>query len=187
MVTYQAKKSLRKDLARPWGTLVPAVDDDTLLTAQKVWDLLREEHGDDFQPVITIGDVVTESFIEAGIPIRLAIIDGKTKRGIHEISGGNFTECRSVDNPTGEISAEAWTTIKDTIDGGEKTVIAVNGEEDLLVLPVVAEAPLHTIVAYGQPPQTDLDPPLPPGVVFFTVTPETKQIVHNLLSKFSKS
>ena len=50
--------------------------------------------------------------------------------------------------------------------------IMVNGEEDLLVLPVCVYAPENSVVMYGQPNQ---------GLVIVKVTPEIRNKAQKLL------
>ena len=162
---------------------MPAIEDDTKLTAQKVLDRIHEDFGDELPPLITIGDVTTESFLQIGAPIHLAVIDGKTRRGVFASSAGNFQVEVEVDNPAGTITPEARDAVMEAIPADANTLIRVNGEEDLLVVPAVVGAPFGHIIAYGQPPQTDLDPPVPAGVVFFAVTPAKKQAATYMLGQ----
>jgi hypothetical protein len=166
---------------------VPAIGDDTAETAQKVLDLIQEKFGEEIPPLITIGDVTTESFLRIGAPIHLAVIDGKTRRGVFDSAAGNFQAEVEVDNPAGTITPEARDAILAAISEDASTLIRVNGEEDLLVIPAVVGAPFGDIIMYGQPPQTDLDPPLPAGVVYFPVTPQIKQVGSTLLEQFCPS
>lgn len=61
-----------------------------------------------------------------------------------------------VDNPAGCISSDALLSLSQTLTAFEKDRktslrLQVSGEEDLLVLPVVAFFPDDTVVLYGQP------------------------------------
>lgn len=55
-----------------------------------------------------------------------------------------------VANPAGTITEEAELAISLAL-GSPPAKVEVNGEEDLLVLPCVARAPLGSAVYYGQP------------------------------------
>ncbi|MEK7129458.1 MAG: DUF359 domain-containing protein, partial [Patescibacteria group bacterium] len=62
-----------------------------------------------------------------------------------------------VKSGPGYISREALQAVRGSLDSlrslgmTQKTVIIVDGEEDLLALPAIAEAPLGAVVYYGQP------------------------------------
>ncbi len=71
---------------------------------------------------------------------------------------------------------EAWQIVKRAI-GGREAVIYVEGEEDLLVLPVILEAPNNAFVVYGQPSQ---------GLVVVTVTPSKKREVADMMDRMSR-
>ena len=57
------------------------------------------------------------------------------------------------------------------------TLIEVSGEEDLLVMPCVMEAPIGSLIMYGQPKE---------GIVLITVDESKKEIIEKLLNKFEK-
>ena len=183
MPHYKITEEIRHHFARPWGTLVPVVDGDKDLTAKKVFELIRGKSPNSTPIIITIGDVVTDSFCIAKIPLKIAIIDGRTKRGYFSGKTGIFDAFKTVKNPAGEITDAAWSLIREVISSGISTLISVDGEEDLLVIPVVIESPNNTFVVYGQPPKTDADVPIPEGVVFLEVTPELKSKIQMLMSK----
>ncbi len=184
MPHYKATEEIRHRFARPWGTLVPVVNGDKNLTAKKVFALIQEKCGGSTPTMIAIGDVVTDTFCAAKIPLQVAIIDGKTKRGYFSGKTCAFDTFKTVKNPAGEITEDAWKIVKEVISKRISTLISVDGEEDLLVVPVVMEAPNNTFILYGQPPKTDADPPVPEGVVFLEVTAEMKSKIMDLLSKF---
>ncbi len=143
MPHYKATDEIRHRFARPWGTLVPSVGGDKDLTAKKVFALIQEKCGGGAPIIIAIGDVVTDSFCGAKIPLQIAIIDGKTKRGFFSGKTCAFDAFKTVKNPAGEITEEAWVVVKEVISKRISTLISVDGEEDLLVVPVVMEVPGH--------------------------------------------
>jgi uncharacterized protein (UPF0218 family) len=59
--------------------------------------------------------------------------------------------------------------------------MVVEGEEDLMVLPVIAAAPIGSIVYYGSPPISGNE-----GLVEVIITKETKKIVKDLINQFTK-
>lgn len=101
---------------------------------------------------LTVGDVVSLVFRKHGVKPRLSIFDGFTeRREMTEFAKLVEDEQKEeVVNPAGTISAEMAEAIRRGI-GGETTLIRVEGEEDLAVLPCMVLAPEGTRVVYGMP------------------------------------
>ena len=143
--------------------------------------LLREEIADkehileylsDDSYVITVGDRTTEKLIDFGIIPSLQIIDGIEKREKREsIKLENCIEL-TVDNPPAEITDSSIEIIKKAFAMNSTVRIMVNGEEDLLVIPVCIHAPENAVVMYGQPNQ---------GLVIVQVTTEIRNKTQKLL------
>ena len=122
--------------------------------------------------VISVGDRTTEKMIDFGLIPSLQIIDGQEKREKREPPKlDNATEL-TVDNPAAEITLQSISMIKKAFTLQSPVRIFVNGEEDLLVLPVCVHAPENTVVLYGQPNQ---------GLVIVRITPEIRNKVQGLL------
>lgn len=102
--------------------------------------------------IITVGDVTSEKIMDFGIIPLLQIVDGKTKRGQYQIPPSSqpliTIEC---DNPAGEINPKSIEIIQKSLASQSPVQILVNGEEDLLVIPVCIHAPEGAVVMYGQP------------------------------------
>ncbi len=79
----------------------------------------------------------------------------------------------NVTNPAGGIDGTAIELIRTELPKGGASRFLVNGEEDLLVLPVVLFAGNGTDVFYGQPNE---------GMVHVKVSPDAKKRVTGLLS-----
>ena len=122
--------------------------------------------------IISVGDRTTEKMINFGLIPSLQIIDGQEKREKREPPKlDNATEL-TVDNPAAEITSESISMIKKAFTLPSPVRIFVNGEEDLLVLPVCIHAPENAVVLYGQPNQ---------GLVIVRITPEIRNKVQGLL------
>jgi len=122
--------------------------------------------------VITVGDRTTEKMIDFGLIPSLQIIDGLEKRKKREPPKlHNATEL-TVDNPAAEITSQSIAIIKKAFTLQSPVRLFVNGEEDLLVLPVCIHAPENAVVLYGQPNQ---------GLVIVRITPEIRNKVQTLL------
>jgi cytidyltransferase-like protein len=158
-------KKLRSELAKPIGNIL--LDVPLKLSGDKT---------------ITIGDVTTQLFNGANIGQKLSIVDFvvKRERKFDQLSQLGFLdriEVQIVDNPAGEISWDLFESIKKSLET-EQSVILVNGEEDLAVLPAVLIAPLGYKIYYGQPNE---------GLVEVTVDEQTKKRGRELAAKFDHS
>ncbi|HPY59955.1 MAG TPA: GTP-dependent dephospho-CoA kinase family protein [Methanospirillum sp.] len=126
--------------------------------------------------VFSVGDVVTANLLKAGRPPEVAVVDGHTMR--QPYPGVTIPEYRQllVKNPAGGLTEEL---IKATQTAATQpgTVIQVEGEEDLAVVPLAMHAPLGTVILYGQPGK---------GVVMLTITPATKKRAEDLFTCFEK-
>ncbi len=107
------------------------------------------------RPIVTVGDVVTYHFEQAGYRPQLAVVDGLTKRDAVDQTIRKTLATRpnqiSVPNPAGTITAELLDALLEALAGDAVTTIDVEGEEDLATVPAVLAATPSTTVVYGQP------------------------------------
>jgi uncharacterized protein (UPF0218 family) len=143
--TTRLPDSLRDELSAPRGILIKGEQAEV---SRKVSEFLKKSNP---SKVITVGDVVTRSMVTAGVKPDLSIIDGKTLRGNEEKIDYTVDKTYSLVNPPGLITAEAWIVIGKALKEKGKIKIVVNGEEDLLGIPVAILAPKGSIMLYGQP------------------------------------
>ena len=123
--------------------------------------------------LITVGDRTTEKMINFDIIPSLQIIDNiekREKRDSPKIS--DRTTKLNVENPPTEITIQSIDMIKKAFSMDPPVRIIVNGEEDLLVLPVCVLAPENSIVMYGQPNE---------GLVIVKITSEIRNKTKSLL------
>ena len=131
-----------------------------------------EKYLSDNSYIISVGDRTTEKMIDFDLIPSLQIIDGQEKREKRDPPKlENATEL-TVDNPAAEITFESISIIKKAFTLQSPVRIFVNGEEDLLVLPVCVHAPENAVVLYGQPNE---------GLVIVRITPEIRNKVQGLL------
>ena len=155
--------SLRDQLKIPLGILLPE---------SKADKTNIEKHLSENSYVITVGDRTTEKMIEFGLIPSLQIIDSQEKRSKREPPQlANATEL-TVDNPAAEITSQSISIIQQAFAMQPPVRISVNGEEDLLVIPVCVHAPENAIVLYGQPNE---------GLVIVKITPEIRNKTQKLL------
>ncbi|WP_265109020.1 GTP-dependent dephospho-CoA kinase family protein [Halosolutus halophilus] len=154
---------LRHELKEPLGPI--ETDADVLLEAID-------------GPLITVGDVVTYHFLQAGRPPDVALVDERTKRSaVDEEIRETVTESTHIEavNPPAEISEDVVRALNEGLARGEPTTILVEGEEDLVVLPAIVAAPEGASVVYGQPDE---------GMVHVAVTDDHRAEIRALLDRF---
>ena len=155
--------SLRDQLKIPLGVLLPIGQDDKRNIQKYLLD-------DSF--IITVGDRTTEKMIDFDLIPSLQIIDGLEKRIKRDIIKlGNAFELK-IDNPAAEITLESIEIIKKAFTMNSPIRLTVNGEEDLLVLPVCIHAPENSVILYGQPNK---------GLVLVQITTEIRNKAQALL------
>ena len=155
--------SLRDQLKIPLGILLP----ESKANKTNIKKYLSEN-----SYIITVGDRTTEKMIELGLIPSLQIIDSLEKREKREPPKlANATEL-TVDNPAAEITPQSIDIIKKAFTMQPPIRLCVNGEEDLLVIPVCIYAPENSIVLYGQPNE---------GLVIVKITPEIRNKTQKLL------
>ena len=123
--------------------------------------------------IITVGDRTTEKLIDFGLIPSLQIIDGQEKRIKREIpKSSDVSTTLTCNNPAAEITDQSIKTIKKAFTSQTPVRITVNGEEDLLVIPVCIYAPENSVVMYGQPNE---------GLVIVTINQEIRNKTQKLL------
>jgi GTP-dependent dephospho-CoA kinase len=126
--------------------------------------------------VATVGDIVSQETLKARLKIDLRIVDNKTLRNAIRSIDFPSQKTYTVRNPAGVIRSEAWQTIKKAV-GRKGSLVIVEGEEDLLVLPVLLEAPEDSLVVYGQPRE---------GIVVVEATASKKREVKAMVDRMSQ-
>jgi len=158
-------ENLRDQLKIPLGLL---------LTENETDKTNIQKHLSENSYIITVGDRTTEKMIDFGLIPSLQIIDGqekRLKRNIPKSLGVSTT--LTCDNPAAEITTQSIETIKKAFTSQTPVRIKVNGEEDLLVIPVCVYAPDNSVVMYGQPNE---------GLVLVKITPEIRNKTQTLLN-----
>ena len=157
-------ENLREDLKIPLGDLINDIDVNNKNIQTKI---------NPKSIIITVGDKTTENIINLGIRPQIQIIDGLEKRNQRDIPlDDKINTVLTCKNPPGEITQESIQTIQKAFSSDPPIRIIVDGEEDLLVIPVCIAAPENSVVMYGQPNE---------GLVIVHVTPEIRAKVQKIL------
>ncbi|MBS7655428.1 GTP-dependent dephospho-CoA kinase family protein [Candidatus Bathyarchaeota archaeon] len=122
--------------------------------------------------IICVGDAVSRKFMKLGLPTNVKVIDNKEMRRKVEPFDFKAKTIFKVRNPKGSIELAAWQAIKDAVKKDDVLMI-VDGEEDLLALPMIISAPEDSLIFYGQPKT---------GVVSIKVNKEKKSEAKKIIS-----
>ena len=160
----QLPDDLRDQLKKPLGNLISDNDPNRE-------NIIKKNSAESI--IITVGDRTTENMLQLGLKPQVQIIDGLEKRDQCLVPADDTVNTKlSCRNPPGEITEESIQIIQKAFSCESPVRIIVDGEEDLLVLPVCIFAPENSIVMYGQPNE---------GLVIVHVTPEIKAKVQKIL------
>lgn len=148
MKLYPASPKLREALKFPLGLLIRDED----VSKDSLEPLLSGKM------IVCVGDRTTERVRELGFTPRLEIVDlvERRKSRTAPVWSGNVKDLIRVSNPAGSISSDSLASIEEALkeiqrDTKRSLRLQVEGEEDLLVLPVLSLFPDDTVVLYGQP------------------------------------
>ena len=160
----QLPDDLRDQLKNPLGNLVSDNDPNRE-------NILKKISAESI--LITVGDRTTENMLQLGLKPQIQIIDGLEKRNQRIVPADDTINTNlSCKNPPGEITVKSIQVIQKAFSCELPVRITVDGEEDLLVIPVCIHAPENSIVMYGQPNE---------GLVIVTITPEIRAKVQKIL------
>jgi uncharacterized protein (UPF0218 family) len=101
--------------------------------------------------VITVGDRVTETIGGLGRTPDIQVVDGKENRKEREPPDVPYLRLIHVENPAATLTSEAIRGVRSAFVGKKPVRVMVDGEEDLMAIPVIAMAPVSAVVFYGQP------------------------------------
>ena len=159
-------ESLRNELKTPLGKLI-------LNSSPKKESYIRSVYSEKI--VISVGDATSELLLEMGLIPFLHIVDGQEKREKRSPpSTDSINTELTVKNNPGEISTEGYNLIKNIFEQKPPIRLLVDGEEDLLVLPVCLFAPENSVVMYGQPNE---------GLVIAEITGEVREKVQKIVNQ----
>ena len=172
------------ELKEPFGKLFPGPEAEPQIA---MTDALEEIDANPASgPIIGVGDVTVLTLQEIGRIPEIAIIDGRTKRqewaGSEEIDYSLFDSVLECSSPAGAISDSLLSACEDAVnhymDKEARSLIVVEGEEDLSPLILHPLAPIGSAILYGQPGR---------GLVLRWCDEDSKERCRNLLRRFEKS
>lgn len=184
----------RYKFSQPLGKLIAGKREDTLLEIETFFrDFINKYSNIKFY---LVGDIVTLDFLSNQFLksfIKLCIVDEKTQRNRININyKGFFEEIIEFQSPAGFIPKGSWDLLRKIITSEKRTVLKItDGEEDLLVLPLILEIPIEknvkNFVFYGQPPITDSKHAIPEGIVMVDVNKSIQKVVKKFIALMERS
>lgn len=167
--------SLRDELKQPMGQLIKGTIETTIPLLIKA---LSSRDG----ILVGVGDVTSDILVHNNLNPEIVITDGFTKRE-KLLEWNDYPDYKIIEtkSPAAEITVAAWTSLKEAIkivlDQNERVHIKVEGEEDLLVIPLLVELPIGSCIVYGQPNE---------GSVLRVIDQNTSAQGLNLLNKMEE-
>ncbi|HSF50747.1 MAG TPA: GTP-dependent dephospho-CoA kinase family protein [Nitrososphaeraceae archaeon] len=172
-------------LKKPFGDLIRKEN----ITKENIIRIVDSYMDDNNQTsIVTVGDATTERILSYGIYPKIAIIDGverrirrpelKNSEIVKAYSNKNKIKFYRCTNRQGTISKEAYDIIEKIVEKNEDAMVFVDGEEDLLALPVFALARNQSLVLYGQPLE---------GIVVVKIDNKLKKKAQDLLDSIGFS
>jgi GTP-dependent dephospho-CoA kinase len=155
-------------LKDPLGILIH----DKYVTKQRIKGILKYA-----KKVISVGDSTTDRLISFGILPDISVVDGIERRLKRSYSlHSTITTVKEIhcNNPAGSISKEAFFVLCHVLTMQGPVKVLVDGEEDMLALPIISIAPEQAVVLYGQPLE---------GMVVVNVSPEMRTKAKNLMDR----
>jgi hypothetical protein len=164
--TYRLSDTLRACLKHPLGELLKGSSSDVM---EQFSNFVKETSP---TKIFAVGDVVATNLLKYGIAADTYIVDNRVMRKAISPIPLKVEKVIHVKNPPGTITPKAWEAISVASRQNTVTKIEVDGEEDLLVLPMVLNAPDDAIVVYGQPHE---------GMVVILTTKEKKTEIASII------
>jgi uncharacterized protein (UPF0218 family) len=170
-IKYNLTPELRAKLKQPLGTLIRGSFTET---TKRFSAMVNKEKP---SSIISVGDTVSKNLAKNHILPRLSIIDNRCMRKSITPTMLATEKTFYVKNPQGTITEEAIAVIQEALQSSQHAKIVVEGEEDLLTLTAIMQAPQNSFVLYGQPHE---------GIVVVKVTKDKKTEVSEILKAMEK-
>lgn len=171
-IKYALTSELRLKLKHPLGMLIRGSFIETMKRFSEMAQRGKTSS------IIAVGDTVSKNLAQNNIVAKLIIIDNKCMRKTITPLALAVEKTVCVKNPQGTITDEAIAAIQEALQSRQNVKIIVEGEEDLLTLIAIMEAPQGSFVLYGQPRE---------GMVVVKVSPSKKTEVSEILNAMEKA
>jgi uncharacterized protein (UPF0218 family) len=140
-------------LKTPFGTLHKGPESDHAVALTKALESIQSDSN-----IVAVGDVTVLGLLKLSCIPDIALIDGMTKRNnwpnTKLIDHSKFDIVSTAQNPAGKLTPQLFETCKsavNSLDHGLKSLIVVEGEEDLSPIVLHLMLPIDSVIIYGQP------------------------------------
>ena len=164
--------SMRAELKKPLGQLLLGEPSETVEELRRI--LCYGE-----PPMFAVvGDFTTKNVLEAGLEPDVVVVDHRVMRV--DVDPLDHAERRILrcDNRQGTVDAQAWAVLEEAVSLKSSATVIVEGEEDLLVLPLILLMPGGALIVYGQPRE---------GMVVVEASRERKGWAEEFLARMEES
>ncbi|MCJ7573287.1 DUF359 domain-containing protein [Candidatus Bathyarchaeota archaeon] len=161
---------MRTELKTPLGLLLKGEPAETVRELTKLLSKCRP-------PLFaSVGDYVSGNVLAVGLEPDLLVVDHRIMRVNVDPVVHGLSQVTVV-NPAGTIQEGAWRVLEEAITLKRKLAVVVEGEEDLLVLPLMVSMPTGSVIVYGQPLE---------GLVVVTVTEERRSWARGFMDRMQE-
>lgn len=140
-------------LKTPFGTLHEGPESDHAVALTKALESIQSDSN-----IVAVGDVTVLGLLKLSYIPDIALIDGMTKRdnwpNTKLIDHSKFDIVSTAQNPAGKLTPQLFEACKNAVNSlnyGLKSLIVVEGEEDLSPIVLHLMLPIDSVVIYGQP------------------------------------
>ncbi len=171
-ITRVLPVAMRAELKRPLGHLFRGPPAETIL---KLKEFLKKRETPLFA---VVGDFTTENILVASLKPDIVVVDHRIMRITVDPLDHGTRQIIKTENAQGTVDAKAWDALEEAVTLKSEASVIVEGEEDLLVLPLISLMPLGSVIVYGQPRE---------GLVVVEVTEEMKRWNEDFLTRMEES
>jgi len=163
--------SMRAELKTPLGRLLAGEPSETVKSLENI---IKEEKPPFFA---VVGDFTTLNILKSSMKPDLVVVDHRVMRENVDPVDLEDRQIFFASNPAGTVTPEAWDALEEAVTLKREASVVVEGEEDLMVLPLISLTPKGSIIVYGQPRE---------GMVVINVTTEMKTWTDDFLSRMEE-
>lgn len=171
-ITRVLQVAMRAELKRPLGHLFRGQPAETVL---KLKEFLKKRETPLFA---VVGDFTAKNILAASLEPDIVVVDHRIMRITVDPLDHGTRRIINTENAQGTVDAEAWNALEEAVTLKSEASVIVEGEEDLLVLPLISLMPLGSVIVYGQPSE---------GLVVVEVTEEMKRWNEDFLTRMEES
>lgn len=124
-----------------------------------------------------VGDFSAKNILEAGHEPDIVVVDHRVMRVNVEPLDYGGRRILQVRNLRSTVDIGVWDALEEAVTLKRSVAVIVEGEEDLLVLPLISLMPLGSLIVYGQPRE---------GMVVVDVTEERKRWADSFMDRMEE-